>query len=71
MLELRYKVGLNVYGQPRVLLSHNGHHLGTVWGTVCLDMRSIFEQENNIIHIRQGDNRIVTLWNVLPAEETK
>lgn len=66
-MRIQYEVeqAKGVYG-TQIGLSINGKHIGSVWGVVYINKGDKFEQDNNIIHIQNGDVCIATFWG---AEE--
>ena len=65
-LKLTYETETTRDGQPRISLSCDGHHIGSLWGTLHRNEKDAFERENNIIHIEHKGERIATLWNAHP-----
>ena len=62
-IQITYEIDTSEDGQPRVILSHDGQHIGSLWGTVLQNTSDDFERENGIIHIHHNNKRIATLWD--------
>ena len=64
-MKLNYEVKTEE-GKPRITLSCNGEHVGTIWGEVKQNDVSEFNQKRGIIAILQDGKHIASLWNTQP-----
>jgi len=65
IMKLIYEIGTTKEGGPKVMLSHNGDYLGTIWGTVHQE-NDDFDQEYGIISIKRDEKVIAYLWHTEP-----
>jgi len=70
-MKLTYETDTTEDSRPRVILSYDGKHLGTIWGILHHGKEDGFEQENGIVHVHQNGKTVAVLWNAQPEAENE